>query len=284
MVGELAYDSSEMGVSRHILMAHEANYPFVCLPVFPSKVFRRSYMFMNRKSGIKSPKDLEGKRVGVPAWGQTAAIWQRGILANDHGVNLDAIRWVQGGVYAPGGPRGTTVRGLLKEQKVEPTPDGKTLSGMLAAGEIDALIGANIPDNFGKHPDVVRLFPDARAVDREHFLKTGVFPIMHCVAIRRDAWEKNRWIGDSLYEGFVAAKDHALEKMKVAGSVRYMTPWIDDELDEIETLFGGDPWPCGVEANRKTLETLMRYMVEQHMIAKAPKLEDLFLKVEGGSH
>lgn len=152
---------------------------------------------------------------------------------------------------------------------------------MIAAGEIDALIGANIPDTFGKHPDVARLFPDARAVDREHFLKSGVFPIMHAVAVRRDVWEKDKWIAESLYEAFDAAKNLALTKMKYPGSVRYMTPWIDDELDEIETLFGGDPWPSGVEANRKTLETLMDYMVQQHMIAKKPNLDDLFLEVGG---
>jgi 4,5-dihydroxyphthalate decarboxylase len=281
MEHELGFDTSEFGISTHIQKWAEKDYPFVFLPIFPSKVFRRSYMFVNRKSGIKSPKDLEGKRVGVPAWGQTAAIWQRGILANDHGVDMDKIHWVQGGVYEYGGPRGTTVRGLLKEQKVEPTPQGKTLSGMIATGEIDALIGANIPDTFGKNPDVVRLFPDARAVDREHFKKSGVFPIMHAVAIRRDVWERNKWIAESLYEAFDAAKTYALTKMKYPGSIRYMTPWIDDELDEIETLFGGDPWPSGVEPNRKTLDKLAEYMVQQHMIAKAPNMDDLFLKVGG---
>ncbi len=279
MIGERAFDSSEMGVSRHFQLADGPDYPFVALPVFPSKVFRRSYIFVNRKAGITGPKDLEGRRVGVPSWSQTAAIWQRGILAEDHGVDLAAIEWVQGGVYEPGGPRGTTVRGLLAEQKVTPTPEGKTLSGMIAAGEIDALIGANIPSSFGRNPDVVRLFPDARAVDRAFFERSGVFPIMHNVVIRRDVWERNRWVADSLYHAFGAAKDWALAKMKVPGSIRYMTPWIDDELDEIETLFGGDPWPMGLDANRATLDTLMRYMVDQHFIAAPKKLDDLFLKV-----
>lgn len=281
MEHELGFDTSEFGISTHIQKWAEKDYPFAFLPIFPSKVFRRSYMFVNKKSGISTPKDLEGKRVGVPAWGQTAAIWQRGILANDHGVDMDKIHWVQGGVYEYGGPRGTTVRGLLKEQKVEPTPQGKTLSGMIGTGEIDALIGANIPDTFGKNPEVVRLFPDARTVDREHFKRTGVFPIMHAVAIRRDVLERNKWIAESLYEAFDAAKNYALTKMKYPGSIRYMTPWIDDELDEIETLFGGDPWPSGVAANRKTLDTLATYMVQQHMITNAPNMDDLFLKVGG---
>lgn len=281
MVANREFDSSEMGLSRHFEMSikHPDDWPFVALPIFPSKVFRRAYIWINKKSGIKEPKDLEGRRVGMPAYGQTAAIWVRGLLANDHGVDMDAINWVVGGVYAPGGPRGTTVKGLTREVRVEPTPDDKTLSGMIADGEIDALIGANVPSTYGKHPDVVRLFPNSREVEQEYFAKSGVYPIMHNVAIRKDVVEDEPWVAHSLYDAFDAAKNKALGLMKADGACRYMLPWLDNDIDEINSAFGGDPWPSGVEANRATLETLMRYMAEQFIIDKPYPVDDFFLPV-----
>jgi 4,5-dihydroxyphthalate decarboxylase len=280
MVGGLEFDLSELSSSEFISMTGAGKCPFVALPVFPSKAFRHGFVCVNRRAGIKAPKDLEGKRVGVPLYTQTAAIFIRGMLAHEYGVDLDNIRWVQGAVEKAGTHGTPHALPLLKPVPIELNDTGKSLSDLLAAGEVDAVLGSRLPDSLGRHPDVVRLFPDYRTVEREYYEKTRIHPIMHLVAIRKDVYERNVWIASSLYKAFVEAKDRAVEGMRFSGAQRYMLPWLFADLDEIDEVFGGDPWPYGVEANRPTLEALVTYMYEQHFIPKRLPVDELFLPVK----
>ena len=161
------------------------------------------------------------------------------------------------------------------------TPAGDSLGVLLARGEIDALIGSRKPETFGRDPDVVRLFPNYRALERELYETARIFPIMHLIAIRRSLYERHRWLATSLYKAFVEAEAPRAERMRYGGSLATMLPWLIDEIEEIDAVFGGDAFPYGVEANRPTLEALVRYMVEQHFIARAIPVEALFVPIEG---
>lgn len=279
-VGRGEFDLSELSASEFISMAGRGDSAFVALPVFPSRVFRHSFIFINKRAGIRSPKDLDGKRIGVPLYTQTAAIWIRGHLAHEYGVNLESIRWVQGAVEKSGSHGSPQVPPLLKPVKIEANESGSSLGDLLARGEIDALIGSRRPETLGRHPDVARLFPDYREVEREFYQRTRIFPIMHLVVIRRAVHEQNPWIATNLYRAFVEAKDFALARMRFSGSQAYMLPWQFADVEEIDEVFGGDPWPYGIEPNRPTLEALIRYMVEQHFIARLIAAEQLFLPVD----
>jgi 4,5-dihydroxyphthalate decarboxylase len=275
MGGKLEFDVSEFSSSEFISRMARGDCPFVALPVFPARVFRHGYIYVNRKAGIRTPKDLEGKRVGVALYTMTAAVWIRGHLAHQFGVDLSTIRWVEGAILHAGRHGEPSAPALLKPAKIEHDPAGRSLSELLANGEIDALTGTQHP---APHPDIAPLFPDARAVEREFFQKTKIFPIMHLVVIRRDVYERDPWIAAHLYRAFEDAKKLALTRMHKGHP--YMLPWVHDDIHEIDHVFGGDPYPYGIEANRPTLQALVDYLHEQHFIAKAPPLEDLFVPVE----
>ena len=203
------------------------------------------------------------------------------MLQHDHGVRPETIEWLEGGVNAP--------------RKADPTmhlrPDGnisvrfigedRNLSDMLAAGEIDGLLGAVKPDSFGRNPAVVRLFPDVRAVEKDYFRRTGIFPIMHTLVIREALHREHPWVAENLYDAFERAKTWARGHTAFPGTLRYMLPWLQNDLEEIAETFGGDPWPYGLAANRITIEAFLSYMVEQGFIERAPPLEDLFLPISG---
>ncbi len=270
------FDVAEFSSSEFISSFARGDCPFVALSVFPSRVFRRSHIYINRRSGIKVPKDLEHKRVGVALYTQTAAVWIRGHLAHQYGVDLSTIRWVEGAVEKSGRHGNPSAPPLLEPAAIERNGSGRSLSELLARGEIDALAGAR---HLRPHPDVVPIFRDAGAVERAFYRDTRIFPIMHLVAIRRDRYERDRWIASSLYKGFVEAKKHALMQLHRRGAHPYMLPWVHEAVQEIDELFAGDPWPYGIDANRPTLEALVQYMAEQHLIARPLPLEDLFVPI-----
>jgi len=272
------FDIAEFSSSEFIGRFSCGDCPFVALPVFPSRVFRHGYIYVNRRSGIKVPKDLEHRRVGVALYTQTAAVWIRGHLAHQYGVDLSTIRWLEGAVEK-GGPHGNPhAPPLLKPVAIERNTGGRSLGELLAAGEIDALAAARHPR---PHPDIIPLFADAKAVERAFYEETRVFPIMHLVAIRRDRYERDPWIASSLYKAFVAAKNRGLAQLHRSGAHAYMLPWIDQDVKEIDEVFGGDPWPYGIDANRATLEALVQYMAEQYLIARPLAAEELFVPLPG---
>ena len=283
MVGGHEFDVSELSASEFISLAGAGDRSFVALPVFPSRVFRHGYVFVNRRCAIRTPKDLEGKRIGVPLYTQTAAIWVRGHLAHQFGVDLGSVRWVQGAVENAGMHGKPHAPPLLRPIAIEQNTGGESLGTLLARGEIDALIGSRKPDTFGRHPDVVRLFPDYRALERELYENTRIFPIMHLIAIRREVYERHRWIATSFYKAFVESKRRARTRMRYAGSLSAMLPWQLADIEEIDEVFGGDAFPYGVEPNRPTLAALIQYMVEQHFIAKTIPVNDLFVPLPGAA-
>lgn len=277
MGGRQEFDVAEFSSSEFISRLARGGCPFVALPVFPSRVFRHGYIFINTRRGIRTPKDLEGKRVGLPLYTQTAAIWVRGHLMHEFNVDVATIRWVEGAVEKAGAHGRAHAPALLRPVQIERNAGAEPLGALLARGAIDALIGSRKPDELGRHPDVARLFPDYRRRERELYQRTKIFPIMHLIAIRRDLYERQRWIAQSLYDAFVESKRRARSRMRYAGSLSAMLPWLIDDVEEIDELFGGDAFPYGIEANRPTLQALVAYMVEQHFIARPVPIEDLFV-------
>lgn len=281
MVGKQEFDASEMSTSEFISQTGAGECPFVAIPIFPSKAFRHGFITINKKAGIKEPKDLEGKRVGVPLFTQTAAIWVRGHLQNDYGVDMDKIHWVQGAVEKAGDHGMPHALPLLKPVPIEVNESGKSLSEMIADGKIDAIIGSRLPESLYTHPDAVgRLFPNYHEVERDLYIAQKIHPIMHLVVIKKGVYEQDPWIAKALYDACDASKNWGLEKMKMSAAQRYMLPWLFPAIDEIEEVFGGDPWPYGVDANRPTLDALMKFMVQQNFIEKEIPIDDLFVPVD----
>jgi 4,5-dihydroxyphthalate decarboxylase len=281
MVGGQEFDVAELSASEFISLMGKGDCPFVALPVFPSRVFRHGYVFINKRSGISGPKDLEGRRVGLPLYTQTAAIWARGHLQHQFGVDVGTIRWVQGSVEDTGTHGKPHAPELLRPVTIEQNQSGASLATLLGRGEIDALIGSRKPEILGRNPDVVRLFPDYRALERALYEQTRIFPIMHLVAMRRELYERHKWLATCFYQAFEESKRRARARMRYAGSLSTMLPWLQSEIEEIDEVFGGDAWPYGIEPNRATLEALVQYMVEQHFIPATIPIETLFVPIPG---
>jgi len=275
------FDVAEFSSSEFISRLARGGCPFVALPVFPARVLRLDYIYVNRKSDIRRPQDLAGKRLGVPLYTMTAAVWIRGHLMHQYGVDLSGIRWVEGAINEAGRHGDPSAPALLKPARIEHDQKGRSLRDLLVEGEIDAIAGSQRPK---PHPDIAPLFPDSRSVERDYYRATRIFPIMHLVVIRRDVYERHRWIANSLYKGLVEAKAKALARMRKTGAHPYMLPWVHHDIEEINDLFGGDPFPYGIEANRPTLEALVQYMAEQHFIPQPIPIADLFVPIAAAGH
>jgi 4,5-dihydroxyphthalate decarboxylase len=281
MAGGLEFDVAEMSSSEFIARKTAGESPLVAIPVFPSRVFRHGMIAVNRRSGIKSPKDLEGKRIGVPIYTMSAATWIRGHLQHDYGVDLSKIRWLEGAINQPGSHGHPSILPLLRSISIEENKSGKSLSDLLDEGAIDAIIGTVIPDAIYHNPDVQRLFPNYREVERDYVKRTKIFPIMHLLAMRRDVYEEHPFIASSLFDAMCLSKERARMRMRDLGTLQYMLPWMTADIEEIDEVFGGDAWPYGIEPNRPTLEALMTYLADQAIIQKPMPVEELFVPVRG---
>jgi len=281
MSGGEEFDVAEYSSSEFVQRFANKQCNFVAIPVFPSRAFRHGFIAINKKSGIAKPKDLEGKRVGVPLYTMTAAIFIRGLLQHEHGVDFEKIHWVQGAVNHPGAHGKPTVLPLLKPMPIEIDPSGKSLSDLIEARVVDATLGTSLPEAIRTNPDIARLFPNYVEMEKEYYRRTGIYPIMHLVAIKKSVYERYPFVATSLYDAFVAAKKIALKNMFNLRALRYMTPFLMRDIDEIYETFNGDPWPYGIEKNRKTLEALVTYLVDQHLIAAPVKIDDLFVPTYG---
>jgi 4,5-dihydroxyphthalate decarboxylase len=209
----------------------------------------------------------------------TAAIFIRGLLSDEYGIDFANNEWIEGDINSPKRHGKPTILPTAKKLSISANTSGKSLNTLLEEGELQAIIGTGVPDAFGRNPDIVRLYPDFRTAEMDYYRRTKIFPIMHTVVIRRDVCEKHPFVAGSLFEAFDHSKNIAQKKLNYVGTLRYMLPWMTAEIEEIKAVFGGDPWPYGVEANRPTLEALVRYLVEQGVIAKAPRVDDLFAPV-----
>lgn len=269
------FDVSEMSLSSYTLSLFADKPPFIAIPVFPSRMFRHNGIFINVNSGIREPKDLAGKRVGTPEYQLTAPVWQRGILSDEYKIPVSSMTHYQGGLEDPGREEKIGLQ-LPPSIKLQPIPAGKTLSQMLEAGEIDALVGPRSPSSFKPGGKVRRLFENHAAVEREYYQRTKIFPIMHVVAIRRDVYEKNPWVAQSLYKGFVQAQRISYQDLHETAALKTMLPWLIQHVEETETIMGKDFWPYGFEANVETLSTFLRYSYEQGLAKRLLAPKDLF--------
>lgn len=281
MMKTQAFDVSEMSLSTYLSSRVRGDFPFVALPVFPSRVFRHGNIFVNTDAGIKTPQDLKGRRVGTFGYRQTASVWIRGILKHEYGVDSASLHWVEGGLDTPWQGDSSKDAHAIPGIRIERAHEEANLSDMLRSGEIDALIGARRPASLGQGSKVAMLLPDYRRVEREYYQRTGIFPIMHTMVVREQLYRAKPWIGVSLYKGFTASKELALREMRFSGAMRYMLPWLYDEIDEIDAIFGGDAWPYGLESNRYTLETFARYLVEQGLVGGPINIDDMFVPIVG---
>ena len=274
MVRHREFDVAEMSLSSYTVSLFKDPKPFVAIPIFPSRFFRHSCIYLSAKSGIKNPKDLIGRKIGVPEYQMTAPVWIRGILSDHYGVPVDSVTYWTGGEEEPGRPEKQKLN-LPPNIKVNSIPEDRTLAQMLREGEIDAFYTARKPSSFdGKH--VTRLFENFVDVEKAYYQQTGMFPIMHTVAIKREVYEANRWIAQSLFKAFVEAQKKTYEDLKQTAALKGMLPWFNAHVEEALDLMGPDFWAYGFEPNYKTLETFLRYHHEQGLSPRLLKPEELF--------
>ena len=269
------FDASEMSLASYINGRARGRDDLIAIPVFPSRMFRHSAIFVHTGAGIEKPEDLKGRRVGVGEYQMTAIVWVKGILSDDYGVSASDIHWFTGGQEQPGREERIPLE-LPPEINLESIPKDKTLSSMLEAGELDAVIAARVPSPVLRGSDQVRrLFQNPMEVEKEYFKRTGIFPIMHTVAIRKKLWEKHPWLAVSLYKAFDQAQRLSREEIR-APAVLFQLAWLQIYWEEEKALLGEHAWETGAERNRETVETLCRYLVEQGIILEAPPFESLF--------
>ncbi|KAJ9295623.1 hypothetical protein DTO217A2_9007 [Paecilomyces variotii] len=279
MIGGKEFDVSEMSLSEYICRYADGERDLIAIPVFPSRAFRHGYITINTDL-VQKPTDLNGKRIGVQLYTMTAAVWIRAALA-DAGVDLSTITWVEGAFEKPGPHGKVTPKPLLRPVNMVKNESGKSLGQCLQDGDIAATIGAETPPCFGKAPNIQRLFPDTRETMKSYFQQTGIFPIMHVVVIKKEVVERWPFVATSMFNALDDSKNLALHRMKFGGTNKYMLPFLQSDLEEIEQLFGGDPWPYGLEKNRKTLEAAVSYLYEQAMISRKIPIEELFATING---
>jgi 4,5-dihydroxyphthalate decarboxylase len=259
------WDASEMSFGKVISLMSETKPDIIALPVFLSRVFRHSAIYVRPE--IKAPKDLEGRRVGIPEWAQTAGIYVRGMLQHEYGVDLARIDWYQAGVRQPGRVEKVGLR-LPEGVKITPRPE-RTLVQMLDKGELDAVISA-------REVPAPRLFTDYRAVELEYFKRTRIYPIMHVLVLRRAVYERDRWVAMNLFKAFDAAKRASVERVSEFGLSHLPLPWVPDHVRQWREVAGEDFWPYGIEPNRPTLEAFLQYGFEQGVATRRLKVEELF--------
>ena len=273
------FDVAEMSFSSYCVSLNKPERPFVALPVYPSRFFRHSCIYVNAAAGIREPKDLIGKRIASPEYQMTAPVWIRGILQDHYGVpvtNADSEPYRFGGEEEPG---------RIEKLKLDLPPDIKlqaigptqTLSQMLADGDIDALYTARAPSSFTRGDGRVRrLFENYAEIERAYWRDTGIFPIMHVIVMRREIYEANRWIAQSLTKAFYAAQQMAYDDLAETAALKSMLPWLVAHVEEARREMGADWWPYGLEPNRKALETFTRYHFEQGLSKRQLGLDELF--------
>jgi hypothetical protein len=281
MIRGRAYDVCELGLTFYLRTLELDDPPFIAIPVFPNRHFRHSAIYVNTNSGIREPKDLVGKTIGEFAtYGHDAGIWPKGILADDHGVTPEQSRWVVGGTdwFMP--PLDFIPFIRPEGVEIEVTPEGKTLGAMLDGGEIDALISAVVPQCvLTGSPNVAHLFPDYPTVEREYFKRTGIFPIMHTVVVRRELLTEHPDLAAKLLDGFTRAKELAEQSWQIGRMEDHsavMVPWISKLYEDNREVLGDSAWPYGMAANRENIDTFLRYSFEQGLTSRRFTCEEIF--------
>ncbi|HYK79973.1 MAG TPA: ABC transporter substrate-binding protein [Micropepsaceae bacterium] len=264
------FDVSEMSLSNYTSLVSGGNAPFIAIPVFPSRVFRHGYFFINTRAGIEKPADLAGKRGGVPEYSMTAAVYMRGLLQHEYGVKPNQVDWVQGRADRLG-------RALPSDIRLTQAPPGTELGDLLDKGEIDFLMTANNPLSFRRgSPNVKRLFPNYMELEKDYYRRTKIYPIMHTVVIRRAIYDRDPWVALSLYKAFVRAKEYSFRLLSETGSPKASFAWLQPMIEQEQAIIGKDWYPYGIEANRPTIEALLQYTTEHGLSDRRLSVEELF--------
>jgi len=276
MLRNREFDVAELSLSSYTVSLFRDPKPFIAIPVWPSRFFRHSSIYVNTQSGIREPGDLSGKRIGNPEYQMTAPVWIRGLLQDEYGVPVDSPTYVTGGEEEPGRDEKIKLE-LPSNIRVQPIGPAQTLSNMLAEGEIAALQTARMPSTYLTRPDRVRrLFENYPEVEKDYFRRTRIFPIMHTIAIRRELYEAHPWIAMSLYKAFAQAQKIAYDELYQTAALKTMLPWLTAHVEEARRELGEDFWPYGFHANRHVLDTFLRYHHEQGLSKRRLAPEDLF--------
>jgi 4,5-dihydroxyphthalate decarboxylase len=276
MLRNQEFDAAELSLSSYTVSLFKPDLKFIAIPVFPSRFFRHSCIYVNADAGIDEPRDLIGKRIGNPEYQMTAPVWIRGILSDHYGVPVDSVTYYTGGEEEPNRSEKLKLD-LPSNIKVEAIGPGKTLSRMLLDGEIDALYTARMPSSFRTGGGrVKRLFENYVDVERQYFRDTGMFPIMHTVAIRRDVYQANRWAAQSLHKALIESQRRTYEDLNETAALKAMLPWLNAHVEDVRGEMGDDFWPYGFEKNRENLRTFLRYSFEQGLSKRQLEPEELF--------
>ena len=275
------FDVSEYSLGAYLIELGRGHDRFVGVPVFPSRAFRHSCVYVNTGAGIREPEHLKGKRIGLPDFSLTAIVWLRGILADDYGIGHEDAIWYTGGLNRPGGePR--MALDLPEGMQTHHVSD-RSLNDMLDSGELDALLAPLMPVSFCKQsPRVARLWPNYAEVEKDYFSRTGLFPIMHAVVIKRGIYEQYPWVARNLMQAFGKAKEMAQEELYGLSVLKTTLPWQFPAYEETIQIMGTDFWPYGMEANRKCFDVLARYMYEQGLTPRVVTMEEAFVESTWG--
>ena len=270
------FEVAELSFNSYMMLTSRDACPYIAIPVFPSRMFRHSALYIRTDRGIKSPPDLKNRIVGVPEYQQTANVWMRGILSDEYGINDTDIRWRTGGQEEPGRDERTPLS-LTKDVEIEAIPGDRYLSEMLISGDIDAFMTARAPSAWlDRHPNIGRLWTNYMEVERDYYNRTSIFPIMHLVGVRRDVVEQHNWLPGSLLKAFTAAKDLAMSEHPEVAALNVTLPWVDVYQEEIQKFMGTDYWRYGIDPCRHEIETLIGYAWEQGVLARRVTMEDIF--------
>ncbi len=278
-VQEARFDLTEMSISSYVLQLSRGGSEYMAIPAFVSRAFRHSGFFARAGSGIETPADFAGRRIGVPEYQMTAALWMRGILSDEYGVDCDSIEW-RTGALDQGVRRERLALKLPDGMVVEPIAEGETLQDLLLRGEIDGLLAPKPPQAFlDGNADLVRLFPDFEAAERAYHARTGFFPIMHLIGLRKSLAEEHPWLPRALFDGFVKARDIAIERLRavwLGNANRLSLPWLNASMERTVGALGPEYWSYGFGANRAELDAVCRYSVEQYLSETRVRPEDMF--------
>jgi 4,5-dihydroxyphthalate decarboxylase len=269
------FDISELSFSSYLVKASKGESPYIAVPVFLSRAFRHTSIYV-RKDRIRTPADLKGKRVGLPEYQLTAHVWARAILADDFGVQPRDMQWVRGGIDTPGRPEKIKLQ-LPADVRLENAPDGVTISEMLDRGDIDGFIAPRPPSGAALHnPQVGWLFDDPTAAAKDYYRRTGIFPIMHVVGIRKELAAQHPWLPGAVFKAFNQAKAHALEQLSDTSATKVTLPFVEEQLKAARETMGQDYWAYGVQASRRTLEAFVRHHHAQGLSARLMAVDEIF--------
>ena len=269
------FDITELSFSSYLVKHAKGDSPYIAVPVFLSRAFRHTSIYV-RKDRIKSPEDLKGCRIGVPEYQLTAIVWARSILQDDYGVRPEDVTWVRGGIDTPGRPEKIKLE-LPSEVKIEAAPDGRTISDLLDSGEIDAFIAPRPPSGAAmSNPNVAWLFDDPTAVAKDYYRRTGIFPIMHVVGIRKELAQQHRWLPAAVFKAFSESKTKALELLADTSATKVTLPFVEEQLKAARETLGQDFWSYGVGPNRKTIEAFLHHHHAQGLSCRRVSMDELF--------